>query len=167
MPFRLVHALFLSIALHLLILALGTHRPDSRSAPLPATPAVLEALLTLAQDKPSDALLKDTIAATTNTVAPTPAPSDPAGQRRVTARAERRLAAHVYYPEAAVEQGLEGEVRLLLTLDEAGHILDSQIAASSGHTILDQAALDAARTMASLPGTGRREIILPVRFQLR
>lgn len=165
MPFRLVHALLLSIALHLLVLGVSGRHPDAGPPPS-ATPATLEALLRIVPENSRDALLKDTIATTTD-AAKTPSPSDPDGQRRATARAERRLAAHVYYPETAIEQGLEGEVRLLLTLDEAGSILDAQVAASSGHAILDQAALQAARTMGRLEGTGRREIILPVRFQLR
>ncbi|RTL48143.1 MAG: energy transducer TonB [Rhodocyclaceae bacterium] len=81
--------------------------------------------------------------------------------------AQRKLSKHLYYPPEAVAAGLEGEVRLLLTLDGNGRIVDADIAASSGHKVLDQAALRAAWAMGSLEGEDKREMILPVLFRLR
>lgn len=81
--------------------------------------------------------------------------------------AQRKLSKHLYYPPEAVAAGLEGEVRLLLTLDGNGRIVDADIAASSGHKVLDQAALRAAWAMGSLEGEDKREMILPVVFRLR
>ena len=167
MPFRLPHALVLSVALHLLTLALTAPVP-ARRAEEALTPAQLEVLLKPPPAVPQDQLLKDTMAKTSPSERPSPAAADdPLARRRAAARAERRLAEHVYYPQEAIDRGLEGEVRLLVTLDGTGRIMDIQVAASSGHAILDQAALQAARSLGTLPGTGRSEIFLPVRFQLR
>ena len=167
MPFRLPHALLLSVALHLLVLALTAPAP-ARRAEASLTPAQLEVLLKPAPPVPQDPLLKDTLAKTTALERPNPAKADdPLAQRRAAARAQRRLAEHVFYPQEAIDRGLEGDVRLLVTLDGDGRITDVQIAASSGHVVLDQAALQAARSLGALPGTGRSEIFLPVRFQLR
>ncbi|KAB2938107.1 MAG: energy transducer TonB [Rhodocyclaceae bacterium] len=73
----------------------------------------------------------------------------------------------MFYPPEAVSRGLEGEVRVLLTLDAEGGIMDAQVAAGSGHRLLDIAAVQAALAMGSLPGAGVRELILPVVFRLR
>jgi protein TonB len=167
MPFRLPHALVLSVALHLLLLAITAPAPAARpDASL--TPAQLEVLLKPVPPVPQDHLLKDTMAKTSLSERSSPAAADdPLARRRAAARAERRLAEHVYYPQEAIDRGLEGEVRLLVTLDADGRITDVQVAASSGHALLDQAAVQAARSLGTLPGTGRSEIFLPVRFQLR
>lgn len=81
-------------------------------------------------------------------------------------RAQGALSKHLFYPAAAVTQGLEGEVVLLLTLDGTGHILAAEIAKSSGHRMLDEAALDAARHIGALPGNPR-QTLLPVTFRLQ
>lgn len=81
--------------------------------------------------------------------------------------AQRKLAEHLFYPPEAISRGLEGEVRLLLTLDLEGKVLDAQIVSSSGHALLDQAATDAAYAMRRLPNTGMLELILPVVFKLQ
>ncbi len=73
----------------------------------------------------------------------------------------------LFYPPEAVARGIEGEVRLLLTLDAEGAIRDAQVAASSGHKLLDEAAVKAAMAMGRLPETGAREVLLPVVFRLR
>ena len=44
---------------------------------------------------------------------------------------------------------------------------DAQVAASSGHKLLDEAAVKAAMAMGRLPETGAREVLLPVVFRLR
>jgi TonB family protein len=41
-----------------------------------------------------------------------------------------------------------------------------EIARGSGHALLDQAALDAARRIGSLPGT-KRQMLFPVSFRLQ
>jgi protein TonB len=56
---------------------------------------------------------------------------------------------------------------LLLVLSEDGTISDVQIAASSGHAMLDNAAIKAAYAMGRLSGVTARQMILPVSFRLR
>lgn len=167
MPGRLAFAFLSSILIHLGVLASSELL---RSRPKPATaeptPAMLDA--TLRRPATADSLLKNTLAEQTAAVKPVPKPPPlPAGRRTATATAQRKLAEHLYYPPEAIARGLEGEVRLLLTLAENGTIVDAAVAGSSGHAILDQAAVRAAHAMGALPGANRRELILPVVFQLR
>ena len=81
-------------------------------------------------------------------------------------RAQTALAEHLFYPPQAVAQGLEGDVILLLTLSENGQLVSASIARGSGHALLDQAALDAARRLGALPGNPR-QTLFPVRFSLQ
>lgn len=71
-----------------------------------------------------------------------------------------------FYPREAIAQGLEGEAVVLLLLDEAGNPAAARIEQSSGHRILDEAALRAVRSLKSLPAEAPRETQLPVRFRL-
>jgi len=118
-------------------------------------------------------LLKDTIAEQepTKAVQAPPKLADGKNQRPASRTpeetAQRKLSEVLFYPPEAVARGLEGEVRVLLTLDGNGAIRDAQVAAGSGHKILDEAAIKAALAMGSLPGAGTRELILPVVFRLR
>lgn len=170
---RLIFAFALSLLLHLAVLAGGDWLARLRRAPPSRpTPAVLDVKLMPATPATSP-LLKDTLAEAERQAKsePPPPPSPKLGKPRPShqaeAAAQRKLAEHLYYPEEAVARGLEGEVRLLLTLDAAGRIEDAQLAASSGHAILDQAALRAAWAMGRLDGESRRELILPVVFRLQ
>lgn len=81
-------------------------------------------------------------------------------------RAQAVLSKHLFYPQPAVDQGLQGDVVLLLALDSKGGIQAIEIAKSSGHALLDQAAIDAARHIGVLPGNPR-QTLLPVSFRLR
>lgn len=166
---RFLFALAASLALHLALLGLGL--PQVKVS-LGDT-AISARLLPPAQVRPQDALLKDTLAEQESAKA-VPAPPKPAdaGNRRPALRtpkeeAQRKLSEVLFYPPEAVARGLEGEVRLLLTLDGDGTIRDAQVAAGSGHKLLDDAALRAAFAMGSLPRAEAREVILPVVFRLR
>ncbi len=55
---------------------------------------------------------------------------------------------------------------LLLSLAENGQLISASIARSSGHALLDQAALDAARNIGVLPGNPR-QTLFPVSFRLQ
>lgn len=164
-------ALAASLALHLALLGLGL--PPGKVSPR-ETPAMLSArLLPPATVRPAEPLLKDTLA---EAEAPKAAPASPqpadAKSRRPAPRtpeaaAQRKLSEVLFYPPEAVARGLEGEVRLLLTLDGNGTVRDAQVAAGSGHPLLDDAAVRAAFAMGSLPEAGAREVILPVVFRLR
>ena len=81
-------------------------------------------------------------------------------------RAQAALSKHLFYPPLAVAMGLEGDVILLLSLAESGQLVSAAVARSSGHAILDQAALDAARNIGALPGNPR-QTLFPVSFRLQ
>lgn len=81
-------------------------------------------------------------------------------------QAQAALSRTLFYPPEAVTRGQEGEVILLLTLSESNQLTRVEIARSSGHPLLDQAALDAARQIGSLPGT-KRQLLFPISFRLQ
>lgn len=175
---RLLFSLALSLLLHAAVLGsslLGELLKPSPSRvlqvrlplpPVPPTPAVVEPTIkdTLEADasKPEPAPVVPR-ASPENAPTPHPVPAE----KKAVRRAQRKLAAHLFYPPEAVARGLEGEVRVLLILGADGAVLDAQLAASSGHAVLDQAAVRAALAMGSLPGVRVREMILPVIFQLQ
>jgi len=72
-----------------------------------------------------------------------------------------------FYPPEAIARGLEGEVLVLIIIDESGHVSGARVEQGSGHRILDDAALRAVRSLRSLPADAPREALLPVRFRLR
>ena len=72
-----------------------------------------------------------------------------------------------FYPLEAIAQGLEGEVLVLIIIDENGQVTAARVEQGSGHRILDDAALRAVRSLRSLPADAPREALLPVRFRLR
>ena len=73
----------------------------------------------------------------------------------------------LFYPEEAIRQGLQGEALVLLMLDEQGHVVAARIEESSGHPLLDDAALKAVRRLRTLPADAPAESLLPVRVRLR
>ena len=101
---------------------------------------------------------------------PPPSPAPAKAQKRAVQRevqiAQRKLNEHLFYPPEAVARGLEGEVRLIIKVGADGSIDDVSVAASSGHSILDNAAIKAAYAMGK-PGGTSHELIVPVIFQLQ
>jgi periplasmic protein TonB len=81
--------------------------------------------------------------------------------------AHTQMARALNYPREAIEQGLEGQATVLLFLDAAGNVLAARLEISSGHALLDEAAVRAARSLKGLPDSAPREALLPVRFRLR
>ena len=82
-------------------------------------------------------------------------------------RAAEQLARDLPYPPEAIERGLQGEALVLIFLDGSGNAMAARLEASSGHAILDEAAVRAARQLRALPDSAPREALLPVRFRLR
>lgn len=174
----LVLSLTLSLALHLGLLApdLFAQRSQRPASPPPALLARLRPPPTVAPAPVTSAeeLLKNTLDAETKPALAKPAPPPPKAIRSETRNvsrnevrnAQRKLSRHLFYPPEAIERGIEGEVRLLVRLTDDGAIDEVSVAASSGHAILDNAAIRAAYAMGALPG-GPRELILPVVFQLQ
>ncbi|WP_157272455.1 energy transducer TonB [Azonexus hydrophilus] len=73
----------------------------------------------------------------------------------------------LFYPEEAIRRGLQGEALVLLMLDENGQVVAARIEESSGHPLLDEAALRAVRRLRSLPGDAPTESLLPVHFRIK
>lgn len=185
-----------SVVLHALLLWVGSGQRLNVTDSSALAPRPLQAQLMRPADALADTptLLKNTLAADPPGSARAPESAVPlrplpAAQRPVSpvgpaatapsgtaprrpapsplAQAQQALARHVYYPEEALERGLQGEVRVLLLLDERGAIRRATLASSSGHALLDQAALAAVATLGRLPGLGVQELILPVEFRLQ
>ncbi|MGB3937833.1 MAG: energy transducer TonB [Burkholderiales bacterium] len=99
---------------------------------------------------------------------PQPASADPQRlQGEAALRAAEQLARDLPYPPEAIERGLQGEALVLIFLDRSGNAIAARLEASSGHAILDDAAVRAARQLRALPDSAPREALLPVRFRLR
>jgi len=173
MPSSLILALALSLALHASLLL-----PQAFKHGTPPPPPALQARLRMPAEQPeasAEPLLKDTVASAEEAVKPPPPPkvvvrrSQPearAAARRDVQAAQRKLSEHVYYPPDAVARGIEGEVRLILTVSESGRISDVHVGVSSGHAILDNAAVRAAWAMGRVDWAHSGELILPVIFRL-
>ncbi len=79
---------------------------------------------------------------------------------------------HKTYPITAKKEKQEGTVKLQFTIHRNGEISDAQLRASSGHPLLDRAALDmltAASPVPALPDNLGREqisIVIPIEFSL-
>lgn len=87
-------------------------------------------------------------------------------------RFRRHVQESVVYPLAARRQSLRGTVELDITLDPSGRVRDARIARSSSHGVLDDAALDAVRSLEPLPlpeWLPRRPLLirLPLVFELQ
>ncbi len=178
MPRRLTLAFALSLAVHGAALL-----PDFLKR-LPAAPPKppLQAVLRLPpgpEPRPVEPLLKNTLdeeVAPKEVELPPPPPPKPVEpapkpvpkntQKRDIQIAQRKLSEQQFYPPEAIARNIEGEVRLIIKLAENGTVDDVAIAASSGHAILDNAAIRAAYAMGSLTGVTSRELILPVVFRL-
>lgn len=165
---RLIFSCLLSLGAHLALL-FAPPWLFVTSAPLPASTPIQA---TLHHEAAAPAALADAMRSTptssaTNISPQPPLPSAPTNLPGPSLRrVQAMLSKHLFYPPSAVTQGLEGEVVLLLTLDTVGQIRAVDIAKSSGHVLLDEAALDAARHIGALPGNPR-QTLLPVTFQLQ
>ena len=158
-------ALLLSLSLHAALIVAPTwlqakHEPfpvaslEARLMSRPAPQAMAEAVSTVASSAEA--------VAHPRTLAGTPGKLQGSALRR----AQAALSEHLFYPPQAVALGLEGEVILLLTLADGGRLVSASIARSSGHALLDQAALDAAQRIGALPGNPR-QTLFPVNFRLQ
>lgn len=175
--FRLFAALVLSLSLHLLPL-LQNFNFDQK---LPSTAAMLKAELRQPAPPPAAAAmppldLPKPRSTPENTPKPTPPPKPqsrptPHTTQTWTQAVREHLkkldSAGQFYPAQAIAQGLEGEVQVLLIINESGTVSAARVEQSSGHAILDEAALRAVRSLRSLPADAPREVVLPVRFRLR
>lgn len=165
---RLGLALIVSLLLHgALLLPLGWRPTVSKATPpllavlLPA-PELPPALPDTAEPPPATPTAASAVspALTFERAAP---PRELRG--RALSTALQALAREEFYPREAIARGLEGRVVLLLTLDGSGRLAGIEVASSSGHALLDDAALKAATRIGRL-AAGQRQVLLPVEFRL-
>ncbi len=77
------------------------------------------------------------------------------------------------YPEMARAAGIEGKAVVSMVVDTLGNVARAEIYATSGSTLLDQAAVNAAYQCVFVPGFQRdrpvvvRNVILPFNFRLQ
>ena len=110
---------------------------------------------------PSSGLPRAPLAPTPNTLGPI----------TVLAAPHYRSNPRPEYPVACRRRHEEGEVRVSVTVSPDGRPLRVSLAKSSGHPLLDQAALDAVRTWTFEPARASElavtsEVVVPVRFSL-
>ena len=157
-------------------LAVRLRETPAARPPEPPAPSPLPRLLLPPESSPHASAARPVPAAPRILAAPPGAPAAAARQRAavpqgLTGEAARsayqQMSSALLYPREAVEQGIEGEATVLLFLDEAGNAIAARLEASSGHALLDDAAVRAARTLRGLPAAAPREALLPVRFRLR
>jgi protein TonB len=77
---------------------------------------------------------------------------------------------HKRYPPRASDRRLEGEAVVALTLDRRGRLRRVELIQSSGHPLLDEAAIDAVQRADPFPrsetgGWTRRRFEVPLRFR--
>lgn len=75
------------------------------------------------------------------------------------------------YPRTARQRGLEGTVVVTVQVSEAGEVVDAAVRTSSGHAMLDQAAMDGVLRWRFSPARRQGEptratIDVPIRFEL-
>jgi protein TonB len=75
------------------------------------------------------------------------------------------------YPRSARRAGLEGVVKVAAVVNESGEVTGVEIFATSGHPVLDQAALEAVRRALFAPARQEGKpvicrVVIPIRFQL-
>jgi TonB family protein len=167
---RLGWALGISLALHVLLLA--PVRWWVAAAPLPPSATPLRVQLNEPELAPAMDLTTVADEPLPITAAPAvpppptfPAPKPKPLRGKALATATAALSQEMFYPREAIERGLEGRVILLLHLDPAGRVQAVEVASSSGHGLLDNAALQAAGRLTAIGGSAR-QVLLPVDFRL-
>lgn len=170
--FRLFAALALSLSLHVLPVLPDMLADTLRPPPAPPIQATLRTLPpptaapapVLKMPEPPPRRSEPPKQHRENTAAP----SAPKTWTQVVREQLKKLdAAGQFYPAEAIARGLEGEALVLLIIDESGQVVATRLEQSSGHALLDEAALRAARSLKALPADAPRQTVLPVRFRLK
>lgn len=121
-------------------------------------------------DAPSSAVRPATAIASNAAVAEPNPP--PASAMAIEWRVQDWLAQHRHYPRAARRSGAEGTVWVRFVLDRAGSLQGSEVLESSGHAVLDRAALDLLQRAAPFPALpadlamDEIELVLPIEYDL-
>lgn len=169
---RLALALLFSLLAHL-ALALPDLLPPPRPAPPPppllarlqAPPAPATVPLTLPEPEPAVSAPPARPAAAKPAKRP-PEKARHDWQQEIRRQFKEQEQRGEFYPPEAIALGLEGEVLVRLLLTPDGSVSAARVEQSSGHPLLDAAALRAVRALRALPADAPRETLLPVRFRL-
>jgi protein TonB len=165
MPHRLIIAFTLSLVLHGGLFLTGA--PGAPAAPrladlrvslrlppdfarLPEPPVAESLLKNTLEDEASEEPVSPPFPPPAREARKTPVPSA-AGQRAMEA-VRKKLSEYVFYPEQARRLGIEGTVTLFVELADDGHVEDVRIVESSGHAILDNAAVRGFYAVGRFPG---------------
>lgn len=149
---------------------------EDRGPSLPAAPPDTGAGTGVASDAPSGTGQASTVAGGSSRFAlagPGAGRSEvPAEFGPYLAGFRRRIQELVVYPLAARRRGLAGRVEIEVILEPTGRVRDVAVVASSSHSLLDEAAIEAVRSLqpVPLPETLPRRplrVRLPVVFDLR
>ena len=168
--YRLFAALALSVTLHFLPLL-----PDLITLPAKpegARPLQAELRSPPPADRPSPPLKLPEPPKPAENAKPRPVkPAQENAPRTLSQAVREHLkkldAAGQFYPVEAIARGLEGDVQVLLVLDESGKVVAARVEQSSGHALLDDAALKAVRSLSSIPADSPRDTLLWLRFRLK
>ena len=101
-----------------------------------------------------------------------PGDSQAASAMAIEWRVQDWLAQHRQYPRAARRSGAEGTVWVRFVLDRGGTLQGSELLESSGHAVLDRAALDLLQRAAPFPALPANlamdeiELVLPIEYDL-
>ncbi len=115
---------------------------------------------------------------TTSTAGALTVPASPAARSAAKANYARvilaRLQRAIRYPRAAQRRGIEGVVRVQVELSATGGLRSVALAQSSGHTVLDNAAVALVQRVAPFPPVpegllgpqGSFAFVAPIQYQL-
>jgi len=153
-------------------------KPQTRAQPSAPEVAVSPSTAVAAANEVALPAAAETAPRKAENPAKTSFPSAPAAPARgdpgpVTVRATPRYRSNPRpdYPIISKRRHEEGEVRLMVTVSPDGRPLQVSLSRSSGHPLLDQAAIDAVRTWSFEParasGTAvTSDVVVPIRFSL-
>lgn len=123
----------------------GAYRPKHKAAPTSAPPAPTAAPRAITQHSAAASVAPAAIPATVvaSMEEDIPAVDSTTATTSLAAHIKLELARHFHYPAQAVRRGWQGIVLLGFRIGIDGDIEDIHIAQSSGHALLDRAALGA------------------------
>lgn len=116
--------------------------------------------------------VEDVLATVADTALPIAAQDVASAEQAIQLRLLAHLRRHQFYPRAARRAGIEGSLRLSVRIDGEGRVLQVVITASSGHAVLDHAALSLVARAQPFPsprvlaGIEQVDIELPLDYRL-
>lgn len=97
---------------------------------------------------------------------PATSPKKAERTKKAVQSVQKKPSDRLFYPREAIERGLEGTVHLIIRFAGDGSVINVGVTASSGHALLDDAAVQAVYAMGRKMGVASSELALPVRFRL-